>query len=276
MSRTGVQRLQRRAEWTAEHLDAAGLSQDEAVVSLEALARTENAVAAMKAAVALRLADSDVWRTEGDRSTKDEVAEVWGMVRHFADAAFRAARSDGRIEGHDAYAADGMLRMARAAAGGGGNVEGNKPRRVPTKVIVRIDWDALVRGYPIEGETCEISGIGPVPVGIVRHLIESGDIFLAAVVTQGSEVASAVHFSRKARSMQRTALEWLDPECPVEGCNQSSGLEIDHREDWADTKITLVSLLDRPCPYHHRLKTRYGWALVAGRGKRKMVPPGHP
>src|SRR6059058_1104435 len=79
MSRTGVQRLQRRAEWTAEHLDVAGLSQDEAIVSLEALARTENAVAAMKAAVALRLADSDVWRTEGDRSPAHLLARKAGM-----------------------------------------------------------------------------------------------------------------------------------------------------------------------------------------------------
>ena len=26
----------------------------------------------------------------------------------------------------------------------------------------------------------------------------------------------------------------------------------------------------------HHGHARYGWALVAGRGKRKMVPPGHP
>src|SRR5882724_3867428 len=74
-----AQRLQRRAEWTAEHLDADALSEDEAIVSLECLARTENAVAAMKAAVALRLADSDVWRTEGDRSPAHLLARKAGM-----------------------------------------------------------------------------------------------------------------------------------------------------------------------------------------------------
>ena len=99
---------------------------------------------------------------------------------------------------------------------------------------------------------------------------------MASVVTKGEDVVNVVHHSRKARSIQYTALEWLDPVCPVEGCNQTSGLEVDHRQDWADTKITWLSLLDRPCAFHHRLKTRYGWALVAGRGKRKMVPPGHP
>jgi len=56
----------------------------------------------------------------------------------------------------------------------------------PAKVIVRIDWDALVRGWPVDGEVCEINGLGPVAVSAVREMIASGDAFLAAVVTRAS------------------------------------------------------------------------------------------
>jgi hypothetical protein len=34
--------------------------------------------------------------------------------------------------------------------------------------------------------------------------------------------------------------------------------------------------LDRLCVHHHRLKTHNGWALIAGSGKRPMVPPSDP
>jgi hypothetical protein len=48
---------------------------------------------------------------------------------------------------------------------------------------------------------------------------------------------------------------------------------MDHREDWAATHVTLLSLIDRLCPHHHRLKTRQNWGLVDGRGKRAFVAP---
>ncbi|MGH9125348.1 MAG: hypothetical protein ACRDZ8_11570, partial [Acidimicrobiales bacterium] len=45
---------------------------------------------------------------------------------------------------------------------------------------------------------------------------------------------------------------------------------------WADTHITLLEWLDLLCTHHHRLKTIYGWALIAGTGKRAFVPPDDP
>jgi hypothetical protein len=86
------------------------------------------------------------------------------------------------------------------------------------------------------------------------------------------------HLGRRATVHQFTALQWRDPICDVEGCNNSWRwrLEVDHRADWADTKITALWLLDRQCRHHHRLKTHHGWASVPGTGKRAFVPPGHP
>jgi hypothetical protein len=67
--------------------------------------------------------------------------------------------------------------------------------------------------------------------------------------------------------------EWINPTCAAEGCPHTTRLERDHRAPWADTKITLLDLMDRLCAHHHRLKTHQQWALTAGHGKRAFVPP---
>jgi hypothetical protein len=157
-------------------------------------------------------------------------------------------------------------------AGNGGRVR--KP--VPTKVIVHIDWDALLRGWPIEGEVCEIAGLGPVPVTVVRAMLASGDAFLAGVVTKGVDVENVFHLGRRPTVYQETALDWLSPTCTTEGCYGTVRLETDHREDWARTKVTLLRWLERHCRSCHDRKTRLGWALVHGHGKRPMVPPDDP
>lgn len=44
-----------------------------------------------------------------------------------------------------------------------------------TKVLVRVDLDALLRGYPIDGEVCEIAGFGPVATRAVVDLLDTGN-----------------------------------------------------------------------------------------------------
>ena len=144
------------------------------------------------------------------------------------------------------------------------------------KVIVRIDFDALVRGHPIDGEVCEIAAIGPVPVSVVEAMLATGDPFLTAVVTRGVDVVNVAHLGRKPTDVQITGMQWRDPCCTAQGCGRTDWTEIDHQWDWAKSKITLLGLLDRLCRHHHRLKTRNGWALVHGKGKRAMVPPDDP
>jgi hypothetical protein len=204
------------------------------------------------------------------RSTLDDVAVVWSAIEAHAESEFRRARTEGRREPPEAYAADGLLALARA----GGQGTGENKRRAD-KIIVRVDWDAWVRGWPTTGETCEISGLGPIPVSLVRAMVDSGDPFLAAVVTRGVDVATVAHLGRRATTHQITALQWREPTCDVEGCT-STWLEVDHRHDWADTKVTAYRLLDRKCGHHHDLKTHHGWASTPGVGKRPFLPPGHP
>ena len=107
-------------------------------------------------------------------------------------------------------------------------------------------------------------------------MIDGGDAVLAAVVTKGVDVVAVAHLGRRPTAHQRSALEWLNPTCTAEGCNASVRLEIDHRHQWASTKVTVLRWLDRPCSHHHDLKTYEGWAFVEGTGKRPMVGPDDP
>ena len=208
------------------------------------------------------------------RSTPEEVAEVWSVVRGYAERVFRAARTEDRREAEEAYLADGLLGAARAAAGG--RADEGKRAPTPAKVVVRVDWDALVRGWPADGEVCEIAGFGPVPVSAVRAMTDSGDAFLTAVVTKGVDVATVAHLGRRPTAFQRTALEWRNPTCTAEGCNASVRLEADHRVDWSKVRLTELANLDLACGHHHDLKTYKGWAFVEGTGKRPMVAPDDP
>lgn len=149
------------------------------------------------------------------------------------------------------------------------------PRLVggPTKILVRVDLETLLRGVPLEGELCEITGYGPIPVSVIDKLAANGNAFLVGVLTKNQQVIGVYRHRRRPDVAQASALEFLYPTCAVAGCNARAALQIDHREDWARTRFTVFDLLDRLCPRHHRQKTNHGWALVPGTGKRAFVPP---
>jgi hypothetical protein len=143
--------------------------------------------------------------------------------------------------------------------------------RRPALVIVRIDHAALVRGFRRADECCEIDGIGPVPVATVRAMMT--DAFLAAIVTDGVNIRSVVHLGRAVTAAQRTAMVARDRECVVPGCHVNYGLEIDHVEGWAPTRITTVDSLARICRHHHHQKTYEGWQLRGTPGQWQWIPP---
>ena len=225
------------------------------------------------------------------------------------DEIFRAARRDGRQEPHDAYAFDALLVMANRACGvsvtieeriepgdaqGQGSVadtatvdsmltappEPRSEQRIVTGpprwlnprylALLRVDVEALRRGAVSGGELCEITGVGPVPVGRARELL--GEAVLKLVITRGVDVCNVTHLGRGPTAAQKVALAWTGPGCAAEGCFRTR-IEYDHREDWRKTRHTRLDELDPLCTYHHDLKTRLGWALVSGHGKRALVPP---
>jgi hypothetical protein len=197
------------------------------------------------------------------RGPVEEITAITAAIQPLRDELFRAAPQP---EPSEAYGFDALVALARGATTKSGG----------TKVVVRIDWDALLRGWPIDGELSEIAGVGPVPVSAVRSTIESGEALLGVVVTKGVDVVNVAHLQRRSTAYQRTALAWLNPTCCTEGCNAVAHLEIDHEVDWSTSKITLLRWLDKLCTHHHDLKTQRGWALVPGVGKRAMVAPDDP
>jgi hypothetical protein len=202
------------------------------------------------------------------RDNPETIAEIMARVAPVRDEIFGQARAEGRREPLEAYAADALHQIVC-----GDTPAATKPT---TKILARVDLAALLRGYPVGDETCELAGHGPVAVSALRDLIDTGDPFLAAVVTEGEQVVGVAHLGRRPTARQCSALEWLYPTCAVEGCNALTFLEYDHRDDWATTHRTVFELLDRLCCHHHDLKTTEGWGLVEGRGKRAFVPPDDP
>ncbi|MGH9243600.1 MAG: DUF222 domain-containing protein [Acidimicrobiales bacterium] len=146
-----------------------------------------------------------------------------------------------------------------------------RPRGADAKVIVHIDHAALVRGHTDAGETCEIAGVGPVPVSVVHDMM--ADAFLAAVVTDGVDVYNVVHLGRQATALQRTALEVRERTCARIGCHVRYPLEIDHVRDWTDTKVTQLVDLARFYPDCQDLKTYLGWTVIGPPTGRQFIPP---
>lgn len=197
----------------------------------------------------------------------EDGARIMAAIGPLAAQAFEAARKDGRREKAEAYAFDGLL--ALTSTGGA--------KKVGYDVMVRVDHPTLMRGYALEGETCEIPGFGTITPQAVLDIMETGDPFLKCIVTKGKDLVGVAHVGRRPNAYQRSALDWLFPTCAVEGCGaRSPFLESDHREDWAKTHVTIFDLIDRMCANHHWLKTYLGWALVKGKGKRAFVPPDDP
>jgi Domain of unknown function (DUF222) len=139
--------------------------------------------------------------------------------------------------------------------------------------LLRVDLEALRRGGVAGDEMCEITGVGPVPVPVARGLL--GEAVLKLVITRGVDVCTVTHLGRGPTAAQRVALAWASPGCTVEGCWRTR-IEYDHCEPWSRTRRTRLNELDPLCEFHHDLKTRHGWALVSGHGKRAMVPPDNP
>lgn len=241
------------------------------------------------------------------RGTVDAGARFEAALEPIVDELFTQARADGRRETRERLAFDALIELARRGADTGAVSEatassptgesadvgesaatghqaaGESPERTPAKRrrsreqaylgLLRIDVEALQRGRVEGDELCEITGIGPVPVARARELL--GDAVLKLVITKGIDVMNVTHLGRSLTVAQRTALLWQMPCCTAAGCSRT-WVQHDHRIDWATTRHTRLDETDPLCHHDHDLKTRQGWALVAGKGKRAFVPPDDP
>ena len=141
-------------------------------------------------------------RIDAKMRTRD-LALLLSYLQPFQDRVFARARADGRRDPSEAYALDAMLAMAETAADGDGDDAANdeappaRPlRRWNPKPSIRLraDMSAVLRGHTISGETCEIPGVGPVPVSFVRALLPESIIHI--VLTHGVDVLNVTDHSR--------------------------------------------------------------------------------
>jgi hypothetical protein len=169
---------------------------------------------------------------------------------------------------------DALVRMANDSAR---VAELSDGRRSPATVVVRVDKSAFDRGATVDGEVCEVPGVGPIPVSVAQEL--SVDAFLKALITDGTDVLAVSHPGRARSARLVTALMELQPECVIAGCHVDRHLEIDHNVPVSRGGRTELPNLNRLCRHHHDLKTRYDLRL-AGEGLHKRLvradraPPG--
>jgi hypothetical protein len=141
-------------------------------------------------------------------------------------------------------------------------------------VICRVDLQALRRGTLEPGESCEIPGVGPVPLAVARELF--GDCFLKFVISDGVDIRTVVHYGRVIPAHLKTALQFRDRCCVVPGCGRTFGLEYDHLVEFAKGGPTSLDNLARLCGPHHAMKTHKGYRLSGGPGHWVWQAPGAP
>ena len=197
--------------------------------------------------------------------TKAAGAKVLAVLEPYMETEFADARRQGRREQPDAYRADALVTMAEVAMRGGrrraktgdetsGDAEEDQAVSVPSaQVTVIVDYYALLRGHVEGDETCEIEGVGPVPVSDVQRLM--GDPLIRILRTKGKQVEAATTLTRVVREPLRRAVEHRDRVCVVPGCGIASGVEIDHLVPFAQGGPTSIENVQRLCKHHHRLKT---------------------
>jgi hypothetical protein len=201
------------------------------------------------------------------RATVVDGSKVMRVLNPIIDDLFEDARRDGRRDERDTYASDARVRLA-------------EPHEPETKNpspkylgLLRIDWEALVRGDVRDDELCEITGLGPIPATTARELL--GDAILELVITKGVDVLHVTHSG--AGPPPRNASRWHGAHpAAASKAVPAPAVEIDHRDPYAQTRQTRLDELDPLCRLHHHQKHHEGWSLVEGTGKRAFVPPDDP
>ena len=223
-----------------------------------------------------------VWNLHASGTVVDG-SVISSELDRLTEEIFAMKGAAGIRECRDAYAFDALTEMARRSAGlrhgpTPDDVDRTKKRRLAAPqhlALLRLDVEALWRGYVDGDELCEVTGLGPIPVEVARSLL--GDAVLKLIVTRGVDVLNVTSLTRGPTQAMHYARLWTSPFCTVEGCTKTR-IEHDHRwgAEYKDTRHTRLDELDGLCGHHHDLHTRDRWAMVPGQGDRPMVPPEDP
>jgi len=214
---------------------------------------------------------------------------------------FGSNRRDGNREPRDRYAADALAELLAGPAHQTQKTGRNTPTRTqpaaapsadaaadpatptpaagratpvpaptPKAAVLLIDLDAYRRGHVLSGDTCEIRGVGPVPVEVAMEWLD--DAFIKAVITDGTDIRTVTHFGRHRPAILDTALQLRDPKCVVPRCDNTFQ-EWDHRIRHTDHGPCSLENLRGLCPSHHRQLTHDGYRLEGGPGRWRWIGP---
>jgi len=201
--------------------------------------------------------------------TPEAGATLLGALAPLERARFAEARRSGERLGAGQGLADALLALA---TGAGEKKTRTGSKTTPSTAVVRVDAEALRRGHAEAGETCEIAGVGPVPVARVRALLP--EAFVKIVFHEACDVTSVVHVGRAVPAPVQSALEERDRACVVPGCGRTLGLENHHyQEDYATSRVTSLDALARVCSFHHDRITYDGFHLTGGPGRWELRAP---
>jgi hypothetical protein len=195
--------------------------------------------------------------------TPDELAILMGAINARTDDLVAEAIRGGWFESRESHTVDALIDLVRP-----GTAQPSGPGAV---VHVVVDYDALVRGHTVAGETCEIPGIGPIPVTLAQQMSE--DAILKVLVTHGVDVVTVAHAGYTIPAHLRSALDVRDPKCIVPHCDMTRNLQKDHRNAYGRTRVTKLDDLAHLCRWHHYQKTFLGYTYRGGPGTWEWLPP---
>lgn len=183
------------------------------------------------------------------RLTPEVGARVKSILERQAKRLYDRAKRCGTPDHYPAYLADALTELVTTGRSGA-------PSSTPTSgradVVIDISYEALMRGVALQGECCEVRGMGPIPVWRARQILED-NAFLKAVFTRGTDVSLCEHFGTKPKAEVKTALEWRFRACV--DCGSRFHLEDDHVNPRANRGPTSYSNLRPRCWPCHVKKT---------------------
>ncbi len=160
-------------------------------------------------------------------------------------------------------------------------------RRHRAGKITRADFgnlDMRVTAETLTGqsdEAGELNGFGPIIGDIARQVAEHLEhVDYRWTLTDpdtGQPVDGGTTRRRPAVSQRRRA-EILHPTCVHPGCRMpSTDCDLDHRQPWAEYRVTCTADLGPMCRHHHVIRHRFGWSYrhAAGGDFQFTSPFGH-
>jgi len=199
----------------------------------------------------------------------EDVAKILAALEPLTKARFAQARTAGEREPLDAYRFDALVTAVTASAAGSGATKASN-----AAACVLVDLPSLLDGKTAPGGTCEIPGVGPVPVEHARKVLSHG--LLQLVITDGVDVQTVVSNTRHVPPALKIAIAVRDRTCKIRGCDRDRMLERHHTPPFEQSHRTTYRELGNLCPKHHDLVTNKRYTTTDNRdGTWDLHAPAH-